>query len=104
MLLITIISAIAGYITPIAEPHVSKLAQSLLKPKDAFEPGEMRATTFAVLMIGVAILAMITGTKAAALPVAFGGALGLLGTRIYHAVRAQMDARKANNAEDIAED
>lgn len=100
MLLILIIAAIAGYITPMAEPHVTRLINKVTSDGIEFEAGELRAVTFAVLMLAVAVLAVITGTKAAAFPVALGGFLGLAGARIYQLTRAEVDRRKNQGIEE----
>ena len=94
-MLIFILSLIAGFATPMAEPILTGALKPFMKDVPV-QTGEYRTITFVLLLLGVAILAMITGSNAPSFTILLGGALGLFGMRIFNAVKNLIEARKTD--------
>jgi len=97
-----ILAAIAGFVTPMVEGTVSGMLQKLQSKDIQIEDGEYRTLTFALLLLGVAVLANITGVSANAFWLLVGGILGLFAMRIIAAVKG-MTAKTAKVEEAVAE-
>ncbi len=101
-----ILAIIAGFVTPMVEGTVSGFLQKLQTKDIQIEAGENRALTFAILLLGVAVLANITGVSANAFWLLIGGILGLFAMRIIAAVKGMASKKKTDDApaEAVAED
>ncbi|MGB1235975.1 MAG: hypothetical protein ACPG5U_09590 [Planktomarina sp.] len=89
-MLIFIIAIGAGFATPYAEPHLSKLLKPIILDDIPMAEGEFRTFTFILLMIIVSLLAL--STSVSALPVILGGGLGLFGVRLFNAIKKRIKA------------
>jgi len=81
---------VAGFVTPMVEPTINAQLAKLQNDDLKIEQGEYRAVTFAILLLGVAILASVFDGKALALPILIGGLLGLFGMRLFNMVKKQV--------------
>lgn len=93
-----ILAIIAGFVTPMVEGTVTGILQKAQTDDIQIEAGEYRALTFAILLLGVAILANVTGVTANAVPLLVGGILGLFATRLINAVKSMMAKSKEKAA------
>ncbi len=101
-----ILAAIAGFVTPMVEGTFSGMLQKLQSKDIQIEDGEYRTLTFAILLLGVAVLANITGVSANAFWLLVGGILGLFAMRIIAAAKGMMAKKDEAPAEaaDAAEE
>lgn len=77
-----IVAVIGGLVVAPAEDALAKPVAKFISPVVKVEPGEMRALSFALVMLIVGIIAALihSGT---AFWVILGGVLGLFGQRLY---------------------
>ncbi len=76
-----ILGIAAGWGAPYAEARIKAALENILLDDVPIDAAEMRALSFAVCLVGAAILAMIFATPHAA-PLAIGAALGVFGPRL----------------------
>ncbi len=81
MLATVILGIAAGAGTPYAEPHVKKTLESVLLADAPMSALELRVFSFAVCLVGAAILASIFG-NGSGFALSVGAALGVFGPRI----------------------
>ena len=86
MLLNLFLGALAGYLTPQAEPHLHKALKDILLDDVPMAEGEFRLFAFIVMMMLASVLAALFGADSSAFLLLFGGALGAFGQRIYSAL------------------
>lgn len=86
MLLNLFLGALAGYLTPQAEPHLKKAMKDILLDEVPMKEGEFRLFTFIVMMIVAAVLTALFGADSAAFLLLLGGGLGVFGSRLYQAL------------------
>ena len=82
-----ILGIAAGWATPYAEPKVKTALESVLLDDVPVEPMEMRLFSFAVCLLGAALLSMIFAEPHAA-PLALGAAAGIFGPRLIEKYKA----------------
>lgn len=99
-MLVFVLSLMAGYFTPKAEPYMEKMIKIAGFADMPLAPGEMRLITFVKLLGAVALFGAIFGYVDNALIVIIGGSLGLFGERMfrifyqkYEEFRAKQDAK-----------
>ncbi len=95
-----ILAVIAGFVTPMVEGTISGVLQKAQTDDIQIEDGEYRALTFAILLLGVAILANITGATTNAVTLLVGGILGLFAMRIIAAVKNMASKKKETSSDD----
>ncbi len=76
-----ILGIAAGWCTPFAEPRIKAALENVLLADVPINATEMRLLSFAVCLVGAAVLAMIFAHPHAA-PLAIGGVLGVLGPKL----------------------
>ncbi|MBT8459278.1 MAG: hypothetical protein HKP37_06490 [Boseongicola sp.] len=76
-----ILGIAAGALAPYAEPKVKTAVENILLDDVPATPIEMRLFSFAICLVGAAILSMAFGEPHAA-PLAIGAALGIFGPRL----------------------
>ena len=81
MLATLILAAAAGWLAPRAEDTVKGAIESVLLTEAPITPVELRLVSFAVCLVGAAILSMIFG-EPHALTLAIGALLGALAPRL----------------------
>jgi len=86
MLATLILAAAAGWLAPKAEDTVKGAIESVLLTEAPITPVELRLMSFAVCLVGAAILSMIFG-EPHALALAVGALLGVLGPRLTEKYR-----------------
>ena len=86
MLLNLFLGALAGYLTPQAEPHLHKALKDILLDEVPMKEGEFRLFAFIVMMIVASVLAALFGADSSAFLLLLGGGLGVFGTRMYQAL------------------
>ncbi len=86
MLLNLFLGALAGYLTPQAEPHLDKALKDILLDDVPMKEGEFRLFAFIVMMIVASVLAALFGADSSAFLLLLGGGLGVFGQRIYKAL------------------
>ena len=91
-MLVFVLSLIAGFATPMFEPTVKTVMSGRVKDIK-IEAAEYRTLAFALLLLGVAILASVTGSDAPIFTVLLGGLLGLFGTRLIAFAKAKWAER-----------
>lgn len=87
MLATLLLGIAAGAGAPYAEPHVKSALDGMLQSETPIDAMELRLFTFAILLVGAALLSMIFGS-AHAMPLAIGAAIGVFGPRILEKYRA----------------
>ncbi len=86
MLATVILGILAGAGTPYAEPHVKKMLESVLLSDAPMSELELRTFTFALCLVGAAILAFLFGSGSG-FALAVGAALGVFGPRIIDRIQ-----------------
>ena len=86
MLATLILGIAAGAAAPYAEPHVKKLLEGVLLADAPMDAMEIRVLSFAVCLIGAAILALIFG-NGSGLALSVGAALGVFGPRLIDRIQ-----------------
>lgn len=86
MLATLILGIAAGAGAPYAEPHVKGALENVLLAESPLSDMELRLFSFAVCLVGAAILAWIFG-NGSALALAVGAALGVFGPRIIDRIQ-----------------
>lgn len=81
MLVTFILGLAAGWVAPYAEPRIKAVLDGVLLDDTPVEPKEMALLSFAVCLLGAAVLSMILGTPHAA-PLALGAVAGVFGPRL----------------------
>ncbi len=76
-----ILGILAGVIAPKVEPQIKSALESVLLSEMPVSPAEMRLFSFALCLLGAALLSVIFG-EPYAIPLAIGAALGVFGPRI----------------------
>ncbi|MEL7212536.1 MAG: hypothetical protein AAGK92_07730 [Pseudomonadota bacterium] len=100
MLLNLFLGALAGYLTPQAEPHLKKALKDILLEEVPMKEGEFRLFSFIVMMILAAVLTALFGADSSAFLLLFGGGLGVFGQRIYTALTTKKIAPAPREEED----
>ncbi|QBX99765.1 hypothetical protein E2K80_02690 [Rhodophyticola sp. CCM32] len=97
MLLNLVLGAIAGYLTPIAAPHIKRVLEDTFQVKPP--PGEVDydMLSLVTLLLAAAILVWLFGLNSMAFPLVLGALSGLFGKQIY-----QMIMTPETAAEDLA--
>ena len=96
MLATLILGIAAGAGAPYAEPNIKKALESILLADAPMTEMELRMFSFALCLVGAAVLAWIFG-NGSALALAIGAALGVFGPRI-------IERLKKRNAPDYGDD
>ena len=86
MLMTLILGIAAGAGAPYAEPHVKEFLEGALKSDGGMTEVELRLFTFAILLVGAAVLAWLIG-NGSGFALAVGGALGVFGPRIIDRIQ-----------------
>lgn len=81
MLVTFILGLAAAWGAPYAEPRIKAALDGILLDDAPIEPKEMALLSFAICLLGAAILSMIIGAPHAA-PLALGAVAGVFGPRI----------------------
>lgn len=76
-----ILGAAAAWAAPYAEPRIKAALDGLLLDDTPVQPKEMALFSFAVCLVGAAVLSMIFAEPHAA-PLAIGAAIGVFGPRL----------------------
>lgn len=97
MLATLILGIAAGAGTPYAEPHVKGMLESMLLSDAPITAMELRMFTFAILLVGAAILAWFFG-NGSAFALSVGALLGVFGPRIIDRVQ---NKREPDYGEDV---
>ncbi len=97
MLATVILGIAAGAGAPYAEPHVKKALEGVLLSDAPMSAMELRMFSFAMCLVGAAILAWIFG-NGSALALAIGAALGVFGPRIIDRVQKRRDPDYGDDA------
>ena len=92
MLGTVILGLLAGVGAQYAEPHVRRALENVLLSDVPITPMELRMFSFAVCLIGAAILAWIFGNDSA-LALVVGAAIGVFGPRAIERYRQGGDDR-----------
>lgn len=82
-----ILGAAAGWGAPYAEPRIKAALEGVLLDDAPVAPKEMTALSFAICLLGAAIVSMIFSTPHAA-PLALGAVVGVFGPRLVDKWRA----------------
>lgn len=82
-----ILGIAAGWGAPYAEPRIKAALDGILLDDAPVEPVEMRLFSFAICLLGAAVLSMLIGVPHAA-PLALGAALGVFGPRLLERYRS----------------
>lgn len=86
MLATLILGIVAGAGAPYAEDRVKKFLDSVLPPENPISDTELRMFTFAICLVGAAIVASIFAFGSA-LALSVGGAIGVFGPRILNRIQ-----------------
>ena len=89
-----ILAVFGGLIVSQIEEPIARPLARLMAPVVRFEPGEMRLLAFVIVMLVVGILVELINSGST-FWVILGGALGLVGMRLYTFVKAKIDNRAA---------
>ena len=76
-----ILGAAAGWGAPYAEPRIKAALEGVLLDEAPVAPREMALLSFAICLLGAAVLSMIVSTPHAA-PLALGAVAGVFGPRL----------------------
>ncbi len=82
-----ILGIAAGWGAPYAEPRIKAALDGILLDETPVQPMEMRLFSFAICLVGAAVVSMILYEPHAA-PLALGAALGVFGPRLIEKYRA----------------
>ena len=82
-----ILGIAAGWGAPYAEPRIKAALDGILLDETPVQPMEMRLFSFAICLVGAAVVSMILSEPHAA-PLALGAALGVFGPRLVEKYRA----------------
>lgn len=97
MLVTVILGIAAGALAPFAEPHVKKTLEGVLLSDAPMTEMEMRMFSFAICLVGAAILAWLFG-NGSGFALAVGAAIGVFGPRIIERVQKR---REPDYGEDV---
>lgn len=87
MLVTFILGLAAGWGAPYAEPRIKAALDGVLLDDVPVEPKEMALLSFAICLLGAAVLSMILGDPHAA-PLALGACAGVFGPRLIEKWKA----------------
>jgi hypothetical protein len=91
MLLNLILGAIAGFLTPIAEPHLKKIIAQMVPGKLPVGHSEFDMLTLIILLMAATVLIALLGGDSAAFVLLLGALLGLFGKQVYKGVTGSTD-------------
>ncbi len=87
MLWTFLLSALAGYLVPRAQPALEGALAAVLGARPPLDAGEMRVLTLVTMMGLAALLATALGADTSAFAAALGAGLGYFGLRLYGFLR-----------------
>lgn len=90
MLVTLILGILAGAGAPYAEENVKKAIESVLLADAPLTAIELRTFTFAILLVGAALLAWIFG-NGSGFALAVGAALGVFGPRLIDRIQKRQN-------------
>ncbi|MGR3466884.1 MAG: hypothetical protein ACU0CI_03325 [Shimia sp.] len=85
-----LISIAAGYLARFARATIEEMLEKLLLDKVDIAKDDSLALSYALCMLGAAVIFAILGTQIPAVAVLLGGLIGLFGNEIYAAVMQQV--------------
>lgn len=103
MVLNLLLGAVAGFFTPMAEPHIRAALSKLALAEIPVGETEFDVLSLLTLLIGASVLVAILGGNSMAFPLLLGALGGLFGKRFVAAIKGRSSTAQASATQDTAE-
>ena len=104
MILNLLLGAVAGFFTPMAEPHIRAALSKLALSEIPVGETEFDVLSLLTLLIGASVLVAILGEDSMAFPLLVGALGGLFGKRFVAAIKGRSSATQDTAADAAPEE